>query len=275
MSRTDEDSTDQNTTDQNPTDQNLTNQNSTDEETDDALRRLDTGLELVIEPSGARWQMPGRKAIRFEVERETALRLLRSLSDRFHTRHPSGRHVLTPEPRVDDTARGPTALLFRRWHTMKELGAILGKGRSAVLEFLQGHRERLIFRRLPSRGRAWIVRTTLDLAHLLDSWTGLDVQIDVDETLDVRSPAPESVTLERVTYTLEELGTLGGRSPDAAHSMCKREGVEVLSRPDGEPFVVTGPALKRAMERYWRLEVTIVPEAQRQRADPKKNEQPA
>ena len=267
MSRTDEDSTDQNPTDQNPT----------DEETADALRRLDMGLELVIDATSARWQMPGRKAIRFEVERETALRLLRSLSDRFHTRHPSGRHVLTPEPQVDDTeSDAPTVFLFRRWHTMEELGVICGTGRSTVYEFLRDHRERLVFRRLPSRGRAWIVRTTLDLAHLLDPWTGLDVQIDVDETLDVRSPAPESVTLDRVTYTLEELGTLGGgRSPDAAHSMCKREGVEVLSRPDGEPFVMTGPALKRAMERYWRLEVTIVPEAQRQRADPKKNEQPA
>jgi hypothetical protein len=249
-------------TDESMTDEPMTDDAVADDALDEALRQLDAGMELVIDASGARWQMPGRPAIRFAVERGHAEALLRQLSDRFHTRCPQGRRVLTPEPippgSRPDGEPEPDRVLYRKWHTVKEIARICGTSHAKAYGCLMDHEEELILRRLPSRSNAHLVRTTLDLAAVLEDLCGATVQIGLDESLDERQPAPQAVTLTEDTYTYQELGDLAKRSKRAAATMVEHHDLETYTEEGSRlKFVMAGYALADAMEAYWDLEVTI------------------
>ena len=65
-----------------------------------ALDRLNQGFELHLNRRDPRWQMQGRRSIRFPVDYGNAEAIYQTLRVRFHTRCPTGStRILTPEPR--------------------------------------------------------------------------------------------------------------------------------------------------------------------------------
>jgi hypothetical protein len=235
----------------------------------DAEKRLSEGLELVIDGSGARWRLPGRRAIRFEVERARALRILRALSGEYHTRHPSGRHVLTPEPKEEmspeasdeDGDAGPVQLC-RQWHTVAELADLMGCSKGSIRTMLDRHDDDLDLRRMTAGlGQPpVIVRSTPSLSILLQDRYGEEVIVDV--TTVKRTPVISSVRLDQQVYTRSELGEVVKRSRAAVGNFSEKYDLTettVFHETAGREVkaLVVDEALVAALKDHWDLEVTV------------------
>ena len=241
----------------------------------DAEKRLSEGLELVIDGSGARWRLPGRRAIRFEVERARALRILRALSGDYHTRHPSGRHVLTPEPKDDgdepqsDSGRDDGRVrLWQRWHTVVELADLMGCSKGSIRTMLDRHDDDLDLRRMTAGlGQPpVIVRSTPSLSILLQDRYGEEVIVDV--TTVKRTPVISSVRLDQQVYTRSELGEVVERSRAAVGNFSEKydlTGTTVYHEAVGRDVkaLVVDEALVAALKDHWDLEVTVTAAARR------------
>jgi len=239
-----------------------------DSELIDAEERRSEGLELVIDGSGARWRLPGRRAIRFEVKRARALRILRALSGDYRTRHPSGRHVLTPEPKEETSPEasgeegdaGPVQL-WRQWHTVAELADLMGCGTGSIRTTLGRHDGDLDLRRMtagPGEPPV-IVRSTHSLAIVLQDRYGEEVIVDV--VTAKRSPVISSVKLSQQVYTLSELGELVERSRAAVGNFAQKYDLAettVYHETAGRDVkaLVVDEALVSALRDHWNLEVT-------------------
>jgi hypothetical protein len=235
----------------------------------DAEKRLSEGLELVIDGSGARWRLPGRRAIRFEVERARALRILRALSGEYHTRHPSGRHVLTPEPKDDgdepqsDSGRDDGRVrLWRRWHTVAELADLMGCSTGSIRTTLDRHDDKLDQRRMTAGlgEPPLIVRSTYSLAIVLQDRYGDEVIVDV--TTVKRTPVISSVRLDQQVYTRSELGEVVERSRAAVGNFSEKYDLTettVFHETAGREVkaLVVDEALVAALKDHWDLEVTV------------------
>ena len=235
----------------------------------DAEKRLSEGLELVIDGSGARWRLPGRKAIRFKVERARALRILRALSGDYHTRHPSGQHVLTPEPKEEtspeasdeDGDAGPVQL-WRQWHTVAELADLMGCSNASIRTTLDRHDNKLDQRRMTAGlgEPPLIVRSTHSLAIILQDRYGEEVIVDV--TTVKRTPVISSVRLDQQVYTRSELGEVVERSRAAVGNFSEKYDLTettVFHETAGREVkaLVVDEALVAALKDHWDLEVTV------------------
>ena len=235
----------------------------------DAEKRLSEGLELVIDGSGARWRLPGRRAIRFEVERARALRILRALSGEYHTRHPSGRHVLTPEPKEEtspeasdeDGDAGPVQL-WRQWHTVAELAEMMGCSKASIRTTLDRHNDKPDQRRMTAGlgEPPLIVRSTRSLAIVLQDRYGEEVIVDV--TTAKRTPVISSVRLDQQVYTRSELGEVVKRSRAAVGNFSEKYDLTettVFHETAGREVkaLVVDEALVAALKDHWNLEVTV------------------
>lgn len=255
-----------------------------EKDVNDALERLDAGLELVMDARSARWQQPGRRAIRFEIDRARGQALLRELSERFHTRHAAGRHVLTTEPldADDEMAQEETvpSRLYRRWHTVGELAEMVGARDAAIRKTLERYEEELILDNMTaSNGQALIIRSTVSLYEVLQHVYGAHLPVQIDESIEERTPLPSAVTLDQSTYSIREMGVAVDRTYDAACGFFRKHDdrltlTEKVSPETGHTVkaAVVDEALVAAMEAYWDLDVTI---ADPVGASQKRNEQPA
>jgi hypothetical protein len=235
----------------------------------DVEKRLSEGLELVIDGSGARWRLPGRRAIRFEVERARALRILRALSGDYHTRHPSGRHVLTPEPKDDgDEPQSGSGRddgrvrLRRRWHTVAELAEMMGCSKASIRTTLDRHDDKLDQRRMMAglEEPPMIVRSAHSLAIVLQDRYGEEVIVDV--TTAERTPVISSVRLDQQVYTRSELGEVVERSRAAVGNFSEKYDLTettVFHETAGREVkaLVVDEALVAALKDHWGLEVTV------------------
>jgi hypothetical protein len=235
----------------------------------DVEKRLSEGLELVIDGSGARWRLPGRRAIRFEVERARALRILRALSGDYHTRHPRGRHVLTPEAKEEtspeasdeDGDAGPVQL-WRQWHTVAELADLMGCSNASIRTTLDRHDDKLDQRRMTAGlgEPPLIVRSTHLLAVVLQDRYGEEVIVDV--TTVKRTPVISSVRLDQQVYTRSELGEVVKRSRAAVGNFSEKYDLTettVFHEAAGREVkaLVVDEALVAALKDHWDLEVTV------------------
>lgn len=248
----------------------------TEKDIDEALDRLDAGLELVIDASGARWQLPGRSAIRFWMDRERGQALLSRLSDRFRVRSGRGRHVLSTEPidTGDDEAAEPEDettpdRLYRRWHRVVELAEMVSRSKEAIRQTLIRYEDRLHIEQMSGTGGTpKIVRSNGALQEVLEAVYDVYLPIDIDGSLTPRVPLPSSVTLRKPVYTKRELGERVGRSGAAARGLFRKcDGltfIETTSPESGHTVsgVVADEALADAMEDYWSLDVTIAPKTE-------------
>jgi AcrR family transcriptional regulator len=245
-----------------------------------ALARLDDGLELVLHRDGARWQVPARSHLYFEVSREKAEAIFEALNDRFQVRRmsgPSGRkRVLTPEPVAAPEPAGgarseaqdtPTVRLIRTWHTCREIARRLGVSYDTVYNHAT---KKLTIRRAPVEqgGTTTVVRLDGKLVQWLRD-RGAEVEIDLSDDLEPRDPYPEEVKLTQPCYTYAELAEVTGREPSSVGRLCRRHDVTRTTRPsDGrgrDPVVVdTTAALADAIESSWHMAVTIAAEARRE-----------
>jgi hypothetical protein len=250
----------------------------TDELESAALEKLSDGLELIIDRDGARWQVPGRTALYFEVDRERAEAIFTLFSDRFCTRDQNGssgwRRVLTPEPlpadeEPDEDAGDPepeTAVLTRRWHTSRELAEQVGVHHSTMQTMLRKHRESLTVRLAPigRGGPAYVYCVQPSLAHALEDAFGVEVIADLDAECEPRTTYPETIELDEPRYSYDALANLGNRTTQSTGQMVRSYGVprkKVPVESGGMQTVVpTTPALAVAIEACWNAEVTITAE---------------
>lgn len=246
---------------------------STTELQDTALTHLSDGLELVLDRDGARWQMPGRHALYFEVHPVRAKALFAMFGDRFETRSQSGprgqRRVLTPEPAARSSVDKDTApdevLLTRTWLTYRELANAMHFGYKGAQHFVRRHEDALRCAHITTNGGrdglSAVVKTNAALVSALkDDYPEKTIRVCIEHP--ERELAPQAVTLTEPSYTYRTLGGLVQRGREAVRRalLKRREHLDFETRLlDGRHrrVVFTTPWLAQVMESAWSLDVTI------------------
>lgn len=247
-----------------------------DDVEEDVIAKMDKNLELVIDHGNtAFWQLRERTAIRFEVDVERARKIFAAMRDRFYTRCPPGRRVLTPEP----TGRGPgvesidvdDAILRVRWLKVNELSQLLDRHTDYAHPDAEAHR--FLRRRddltttllVPGKTghRPKAVQTDTELLRWLLTDYGISASTDIPDGHTEREEALQKVTLESRWYSMDELAEMCRRHQTVAYKLLREQDgltTDRRAKPGASQpskHVLADGALAEAIESAWGLEVTI------------------
>lgn len=202
---------------------------------DDALDKIDDGLELHLSRSRAWWQLRGRAAIRFPIEANRARRIIDALSDRFLTRRPPAKTILTTEPvPVDDDHEqdddGPSLILKRRWVIAQEIADAMGMSKGYVARKLKVHEHRMEWRWAVQEGRRsrWKAYDAYDVVLVVEDV--FDLTLTVYEGVKSGPKiTPKSVVLTRPWYSFKTLAPVVNRRASGIQTAIRQSDVELTS----------------------------------------------
>lgn len=202
---------------------------------DDALDKIDDGLELHLSRSRAWWQLRGRAAIRFSVDADRARRIIDALSDRFLTRRPPATTILTTEPvpvdaEDDHDDDGPSLILTRRWVIAQEIADAIGLSKSYVARKLKNHEHKMEWRWAVNEGRGsrWKAYDAYDVVLVVEDLWGETLTVYEGVTSEPQI-TPASVVLTEEWYSFKTLAPVVNRCSSGIQTAIRQSSVDLTS----------------------------------------------